>query len=353
MKRLSLLALTGTIALLSACGSSAAAGGGGTYSPSDAASSTDTGSSTGAGNNTKNTSAISTKTDTNAAAEIKVDKAASAEDATKASGAKMGAANAGKVLYLYLSDAAGNVLSIIIDTDQNPLPKSGIKVGAVNGGAWMTYVGVSGGMPVVMNSTANTTGTIDINACPDKSGIATVGKLNNVMLEAPDMGTAMAGMKTMTFNGSFNLVYFGTAGELMCTIAPPVTADAGSTGTDAGTTTGGSSCSFGECDQGTNKTRNCCPYAPCLGTCYSDCAQKAAPCAMECAMGADPAGCQTKCVAEIFVCFEACWTSCNVSAECKAKLKALDACDKANQEGCDGEQSCLEQKCCAEAKAAF
>ncbi len=337
MNKKMILALVGGLCI-AACGSSTGAGSNG-----GGGSTADTSSNSGNQDNTNNKASIQTKSDTGQAGQVSASAAASAAAAQQTSGKQFGAMNAGKILNLFITDASGSFITVVIDTDKNPLPKSGIAIGEPNSGAWVTYAYQG----MVYNSKDK--GTLDITACPTQSGVAADGVLHDVVVNAV---APMAGMAaSYTLNGTFNLVYFGGAGEIACT--PPAT----NTGSDAGSSTGGgASCNFGDCDNGTNTTRNCCPYVPCLSKCFTDCTSAVQGCVMGCAtaMPPDPS-CATKCVSDVITCEAACGPSCKVSDACGAKLTALDDCYKTSADSCQNSQDahCQDNACCAQSKAAF
>ncbi|MSQ82458.1 MAG: hypothetical protein EXR77_05995 [Myxococcales bacterium] len=352
MRKTTILAIT--LFSLAAAGCVASSGGGGgsssgtgTGTGSDTASGTvtDTTSGSGSGDNTKNTAAISGTGEGGQKSEVKVDKAAKSEDAT-AKQNQNGAVNAGKILNLYVSEAnadgSAEIMSIIVDTEKVGIPGTGIPVGKPGDAVSITYFVTSATGGGTYTSTGK--GTIDISTCPAKSGEAVVGKLNGVEMNGD---AVLSGPKTITFNGSFNLVYFGGAGQLMCKAVEQPKADAGSTETSTG---GGGTCDGNFCDNGANKTRNCCPHLECIQKCYGECGFAAQSCVMGC--GADSA-CSEKCVKNVYTCSSGCFAKCNVNAGCLAAAKKLDECEQKN--GCSGkgELACVEAKCCAEAKAVF
>ncbi|MBM4345775.1 MAG: hypothetical protein FJ100_20575 [Deltaproteobacteria bacterium] len=331
-------------------GSSGGSGTGtGTGTGADATGGTDTAGG-GGGDNTKNTAQVSGTGDGGQKTEVKVDKPAAKNDATAQSN-KNGAMNAGKILNLYMSDTGdggSEVLSVIIDTEKVGIPGTGIGVGKSGDSVYVTFVVATAGGGASYTSTGK--GTIDITTCPGKDGQAVVGKFNGVEVAAEAVVGNLA--KSITFNGPFNLVYWGGAGELQCKKVDPPPADAGSTDTGGGST-GGSCKSDDFCDKGQNKTRNCCPHIECIVNCNIECASGSMGCAMSC--GGDPS-CAEKCAKDSYICANKCFASCNVNATCLAASKKLDACMVKN--GCDklsdaAQDACTESKCCAEMKAVF
>ncbi len=259
--------------------------------------------------------------------------------------------NAGKILNLYMTDtgdSGSEVLSVIIDTEKVGIPGTGIGVGKTGDSVYVTFVVAGAAGSASYSSTGK--GTIDITSCPAKEGQAVVGKFNGVEVAAEAVVGSLA--KTITFNGPFNLVYWGGAGELQCKQVTTPPADAGST--DTGSTAAGGSCKFDEfCDKFQNKTRNCCPHAECLVQCFQECSAEIMQCAMTCA---GDAACSEKCVQKASTCNMGCYKKCNVSAQCQALATKANECETKN--GCDklsgdaGDQ-CMQSKCCSEVKAMF
>ena len=356
-----------SLALASAlgCGTSGSVGGtGGAVATTDSAGGgSDTGSSTGSGDGTKNKAAIGTTTDSGGKSTVSVDKAAAKEDA-QASANKIGAVNNGKDLILWVASTdndGAKVLEVHIDTVKHPLPATGIPAGDMNSGAWVQYT-VAGPAATGAYSSKGT-GTIDITTCPTASGVAVVGKLNGVKLESD--ATAV-GPKSYTLEGPFNLVYFGGGGALTCK-APEPKPDA-SGGSDGGTTVNagafkppaGSTCDANPCDGGTNSSRGCCPYVPCMGTCITACGTTLTSCVQSCATGnpMEIQSCMMGCMDSYFKCQKGCLTSCNVSAGCNTAYSKLVDCENSAIANCGGESEdqtdkCLSEKCCTELKGAF
>lgn len=353
MKYLIPLALVGLVGL-SACGSSTGSGGGGggTYVPTgsqDTGSGLDSASSTGGQDNAKNKAAIEAKDDSGKADTVKVDKPASKDEAGgQDASKKLGAMNAGKQLVLFVSTAT-SYMEVHVNTEKYPLPMNGIPVGEPASDAWVTYTVVSPTGAAILNSKDK--GTIDISACPDKSGVAAVGKLNGVVVYN-DPNSPFS-PKNATLTGSFNLVYFGGAGEIACTVTPPVaTQDAGSTESHLAK---GSNCNFQMCDGDPKNQRHCCKYIPCLDPCMVKCVTDTLACTQACT---DPMdfGCQMACQDKIATCSNACFTSCGVDQACKSGLEAVGQCSDQKQVQCEGgwfECGALVDACCDQVKAAF
>ncbi len=351
MKYLIPLALAG-LACLGACTSNTGAGGGGTYVPTgsqDSTSGLDAASGTGSQDNSKNKAAIEAKDDSGKAASVSVDKAASKDDTSGADASKkVGAISAGKQLVLFVSTAT-SYMEVHVNTEKYPLPMNGIPVGEPSSDAWVTYTVVSPTSAAILNSKDK--GTIDISVCPDKSGVAAVGKLNGVVVyNSPDSPFSP---KNATLTGSFNLVYFGGAGDLMCTVKPVETPK------DAGSTTShlakGSSCNFQMCDGDPKNQRHCCKYIPCLEPCMLKCTSDAFACMQACTDPMD-IGCQMACQTQIASCVEGCFTSCGVDQACKNGMEAVNKCSEEKQVECSGgwfECSALVDACCDQVKAAF
>jgi hypothetical protein len=337
---LTLTALTSMV-LLSACGTTAG-GGGGTYVATDATGGNDSGSTGGGtttGDSTRNTATIATKDPSGTTQEVKADKPAAKGDADTKS---LGAANADKLLQLYIADANGTLITAFIDTEKHPLPAKGIPVGEVSTEVYVTYAGAG----AVLTSKAG--GSIDIDACPTKGGEPVVGRFNGVVV----VNVAPIGPTQLTLDGPFNLVYWGGAGVIACT--PPTTntgggkVEMGSLGKPAG-----ASCDANPCDGGSNTTRGCCPYVPCIEPCVLKCATEAQSCFLGCGFDFEcPTACQGKAVA----CNLACETSCNVSATCKDALGKLNSCEEAQDAVCgeaNDPDTCTFDACCPQWKAAF
>lgn len=328
-----------SLAIVTACTSTASSGGG-------VASGTDTtssGSDATVGSD-KNKATISAKDDSGKTDPVSVDKTASKADSQADGSKKIGALNAGKQLVLYVATET-SFLEVHVNTEKYPLPMNGIPVGAPSSDAWVTYSLVGPTSAAILNS--KDTGTIDITGCPDKEGAAAVGKLNGVVVtnEAP------IGPKSATLDGTFHLVYFGGAGQLACTVAPPVTdKDAGSTGSSLGK---GSTCAFQMCDGDPKSTRHCCKYFPCMNPCGFKCGTEAQKCMQAC-NPTDPS-CQMNCAGSVGGCFEACFTSCGVDAECKKNYEAAEQCKQQAGVQCDEETDCPAaiDACCDAYKAAF
>lgn len=356
-------ALCLAILAASGCGTSGTVGGtGGTGATTDTAGGSDTGTSTGSGDSTKNKAAIGTTTDSGTKSNVSVDKSASKEDA-QASANKIGAVNNGKDLILWVASTdndGAKVLEVHIDTTKHPLPATGIPAGDMNSGAWVQYT-VAGTAATGAYSSKGT-GTIDVSTCPVASGVAVVGKLNGVKVESD--ATAV-GPKSFTLDGPFNLVYFGGGGALTCKAEEPKP-DAIGTDSNGKVETGafkppaGSTCNANPCDDGSNATRGCCPYVPCMGTCITTCTTTMSTCAQNCGMGnpMEVPTCLMGCMDTYFKCHKSCLTSCNVSATCNTAYTKLVDCENANIDVCGGEsedatEKCLTEKCCTELKAAF
>lgn len=347
MQRYMHFALTLSLALATAAcaasggNSGGGGGGGGTYTGSD----TTSGSGTATGDSTKNTAAVGATSDSGQKDNVQVDKAAAKAD-VEAQTNKIGAMNAGEQLVLWIASTGADgskVLEVHIDTSKYKLPATGIPVGAVNSDVWVSYTVANATGGGIYQSKG--TGTIDINTCPAKSGLAVTGKFNGVKVEAE---AAVGGPKSYTLDGTFNLVYFGADASLQCKPVEQPKTDAGSTTTPAGT------CDGTFCDNGANKTRNCCPYMPCIQPCVQECSNSTISCAMGCM--ADQA-CAEKCVKDAFTCQNACFGKCNVSATCLAAAEKLSQCEDTNAKACQSENGtddkCLAQKCCNEFKATF
>lgn len=348
------------LALLSAaCGTSTVTSSGGGVAADGGGSDSAGGS---AGDSSKNKATIGTTSDSGAKSTVSVDKAATKED-TQAASNKLGATSADKQLILWMTSVEADgtkVLEVHIDTDKYPLPASAIPAGDMNSGAWVQYT-VAGAAATGAYSSKGT-GTIDISTCPTANGVAVVGKLSGVKVESD--ATAV-GPKSFTLDGPFNLVYFGGVGALACK-APEPTPDAGST--DGGAVNvgqfkppAGSTCDANPCDGGSNTTRGCCPYVPCMGDCIGKCATGLNTCVTNCATGnpMEIQGCMTSCIGDYFKCHKSCLTSCNVSGACNAAYGKLVDCEEKNAATCMQEEDeaaqdkCMAEKCCAELKAAF
>ncbi|MCB9739651.1 MAG: hypothetical protein H6747_10310 [Deltaproteobacteria bacterium] len=340
-----LLAVVATLA--AGCGTTTGGGGGVYAGGSDASSDGSTGGGGGGGGSstgdaTKNSATITAKDESGSSTQVKAEKSADKGDAENKI---LGASNADKMLQLFVTDATGTIVTAFIDTEKHPLPKKGIPVGEPNGEAWVTYAGAG----AVLNSKAG--GSIDIDVCPTKAGEPVVGAFKGVVLanEAP------LGPKQLTLDGPFNLVYWGGAGQVACT--PPTTGGGGGGGgsVEMGSLgkPSGASCDANPCDGGSNTSRNCCPYVPCLEPCMTKCVTDAQSCFMGCGFDFEcPQGCQAKAVA----CMGACMTSCNVDATCKGALEKLNTCEAGQEEVCaeaSDPDVCTFDKCCSEWKAAF
>ncbi len=344
------LTLVATLALFASACSTASGTGGGVVDASGSdgsAGGADTGSGSTTGDNTRNKASVTAKDDAGATTQVDNDKPAAKGDADQKI---LGAAGSGPVLSLFVSDAKGNVIFVSIDTKKHPLPATGIPVGEPNSDAWVTYT--SGG--AVLNS--KDTGTIDVDTCPKKDGVAVVGKLNGVVV----LNEAPIGPKSVTLTGTFNLVYFGGAGALEC--KPEGGSSSGGSSSGGGTVDTGpfkkpaaSSCDANPCDGGTNSKRNCCPWVPCLSSCWNDCVTKAQTCFQSCGFDFE---CPQKCTAEVFVCQAKCPVTCEVGAACSDAIGKLNKCEETHANACTNEDSekqdaCVFDKCCAEVKAAF
>ena len=334
-----------------ACAATSTGGTGGTSTAGDTSTTTN-------GDNSTNKASVSTTSDSGAKASVDVDKPASKAD-TEASSNKVGAMNAGSQLVLWMasigSDGSTKVIEVHVNTDKYPLPATGIPAGEANSDAWVVYTVASVGASGIYTSKG--TGTIDITSCPAKSGQAVTGKFNGVLA---DGGAAVAmGPKTFTLDGSFNLVYFGTDGSVQCKPAE-VTKDTGSGSVNVGSLKppAGSTCDANPCDGGSNTTRNCCPYVPCMEPCMMACTNTMNTCVQGC-MSADPmsiGACMMNCATAVVTCDKACLTSCKVSASCNTAATAYYDCENNNMDACseaENQSKCVMEKCCAELKTAF
>ncbi len=335
------LAIAALLISTTACGSSAG-GGGGVYVAADGSSQgndTTSGGGSTTGDATKNTASIQVKTEGGDTTKIDQSKPATADDAKV-----FGATNADKLLSLYIVDGAGSSLVVTIDTAVHALPKKGIPLGDISTSAYMVYTSTSGAW------TTKGTGTIDIDACPTKAAEPVVGSFHGVVAVSDLPGS----IPSKTFDGPFNLVYWGGAGAIACT--PPSTggttgpSDMGSFGKPTG-----SSCNANPCDGGSNTTRNCCPYVPCLEPCFAKCVLDAQSCFLGCGFDME---CPAGCMAKVTTCMDGCMTTCKVSATCRSALEALNTCEMKAAETCDtgseaGDDACAFDACCAENKAAF
>ena len=331
----------------------------------------------GVDNNT-NKATLSGSDDSGQQVSINRNKPASEADAVQK---VLGANNAGELLNLYVTTSQGLALVMYIDTAVHPLPAKGIPAGAPNSSAWVTY---SNAGPF-LNS--NGSGTIDIDTCPLKDGLAVVGRLNNVKV----VNELPVGPAEITLSGPFNLVYYGGAGALNCKPKDDGGGTSGggtsSGGTSGGGTSGGgtsgggtsgggtsgggtsgggsgggdtafdipagSTCDADPCDGGTNTTRNCCPWLPCLSDCWFKCALTAQSCVQGCGFDI---GCLSGCAESAATCRESCPASCQVNAACGTALGGLDKCMMNNTDACetaDDEDACIADACCSEHKAAF
>jgi hypothetical protein len=334
--------LFASFALVTACTSSAGNGGG-----VAATGTTDT-TSSGADTSTasdKNKATISAKDDSGKSDPVSVDKTASKADSQASGSTKIGAMNAGKQLVLYVASST-SFLEVHVNTEKFPLPMNGIPLGAPNSDAWATYSLVGPTTAAILNS--KDTGTLDITGCPDKEGAAAVGKLNGVVV----VNEAPIGPKTVTLDGTFHLVYFGGAGELACTVTPPVTdKDAGSTDTSLAK---GGTCAFQLCDGDPKSTRHCCKYFPCMDPCTLQCGLDAQKCVQACSPS-DPM-CAMTCGSNIGTCIDACFSKCGVDAECKQNYGAVEQCKQDKGVQCEGgDVACPAtiDACCDAYKAAF
>ncbi|MCO4760682.1 MAG: hypothetical protein KC502_04215 [Myxococcales bacterium] len=343
VSRVPLLSAVLVFALSTACGSNNASGNGGYATASDASSGADGTAGTGGqtGDDSTNKVSVAAKDDSGKSTDVSSSKPAAKGDADKKI---LGASSAAEMLNLFITDDKGTVLTVYIDTKAHPLPKKGIPVGEPNGKAWVTLA-TGGG---VFNS--KSTGTIDIDTCPEKQGVAIVGKFNGVVVhnEAP------VGAKTQTLDGTFNLVYYGGAGALTC---KPKETGGGGEKVDMGAfgKPKSATCDANPCDGGANSTRNCCPYVPCLSSCWQKCVGAVQACVMGC--GVD-FSCPQKCTMEVFACQAKCPVTCEVSGTCSAAIEKLNKCEQNNAPACGNEDqekadACTFDKCCAEAKAAF
>lgn len=349
LKVAGLLALCALTATCAASGSSGG-GGGGTTTGTDTTSS-------GGGDTTKNKATVTTTGDDNSKGSVDVDKSASKAD-TEAQTNKVGAANAGSQLVLWITSvsADGNtkVIEVHINTEKYQLPATGIPAGEANSDAWVVYT--AAGPAATGVYTSKGTGTIDITSCPAKSGQAVTGKFNGVLADGG--GAVAMGPKTMTLDGAFNLVYFGTDGGVQCKPASTGGSDAGgSVNVGSLKPPAGSTCDANPCDGGSNTTRNCCPYVPCMEPCMFKCANDMNSCAQGCMSDPMNAGtCVMNCAKQVMACDQACLTTCKVSASCNTAANAYFDCENKNMDACgqaEDQDKCMAEKCCAELKAAF
>ena len=331
------------LGLLAGCSTAPSNYVGGGAAGTDAGAGTDAtaGADSGAasGDNTKNSAAVAAKDDTGKTTQVDNNKPATKADAE---GKVLGAASAGDMLTLFITDASGTVLVVYIDSKKHPLPAKAIPVGEPATDVYVTYTSAG----AVYNSKA--TGTIDIDVCPEADGVAVVGKFNGVVVH----NVAPIGAKTVTLTGAFNLVYYGGAGKLTCKKKEET---GGKVELGKFTKPAAATCEVNPCDGGTNTSRNCCPYVPCISTCWTKCVNNVQGCVMGC--GIDMT-CPQKCVAEVYACQSKCLVTCEVSATCATAMEKLNKCEEANSEACQGDDeakadACVFDKCCAETKAAF
>ncbi len=329
--------LTLAVAILAvpACGSSTNSGGG-----SGATGTTN-------GDKATNSGSVTAKSADGSSTSVSANAPASQSSAAGSGGAKqLGAMATDKILVLYISDAT-SLITITVDTDKNPLPASGIKVGDASSGAFVTYTGTAGAF-----TSDGSAGTLDITSCPaDANNTVTVGKLNGVVVTG---ASATGGAGSITLDGTFNLVYFGGYGTLKCT------APATSSGSDAGTTdvasTAGGTCGYQICG---DTTKNCCPYMPCLQPCFLKCSMDLNTCITGCMSNPTDMNCPLNCSSAADTCMTACLGSCKVSDSCKTAAQAFNTCaGSADQAACANKQdndktTCEVDQCCTQAKAAF
>ncbi len=348
MKQMKWMGIMITVALAAGCGTTTGTGGGGAAATDTSGGGADTGGQQG--DSTKNKADVKVTDDANTTVQVKGEKVASAGDATAKT---WGATNADTLLSMFITEAGAEskAIQIWIDTAKHPLPAKGIPVGAADSDAWVSYT--VAGAALTGTFTSKDKGTIDVSPCPSE-GKALVGTLNGVVLynETP------VGPKTLTLDGTFNLVFFGGAGAVKCTEAPKET-DAGSTSGEKSpfAPPAGSTCDADPCDGGKNATRMCCPYGKCMFDCNVGCQSTMTKCMTDCPPNITcPAGCAGK----VATCMAACPETCNVSSECKTAATALAKCENEAEPTCAGAgksgdalQACKTDACCAELKAAF
>ena len=367
MNRFKMLAMAAVVAAavaaLAACGSNSTGTGGGVAPADTSGGGGVDGGGQATGDSTKNKADLSLTPDGAAAEVIKGEKPASKDDATAKT---WGATNADAMVNMFITEAgaAGSkVITIFVDSSKNPLPATGIPVGDVDSAAWVTYTVATTALTGTFISKDK--GTIDVSPCPAE-GKALVGTLKGVVLYDPN--PVPLGPKSITLDGTFNLVFFGGGGAVKCKEIPK-DVDAGSTGTgdkDAGATAAkspfappaGSTCKTDPCDGGTNTTRMCCPAADCIYSCTYACAGEVEKCTQAC----NPTDfqCAIGCVGKLVECTDGCPDKCGATADCKTKLAALNKCSQDNEDKCsaDGmseeqEDICYADACCAELTAAF
>lgn len=311
------------------------------------------GSGGSGGSPTQHSASVTAQADNGSSQQVSVSQPAQQAD-VEASVNKVGAVSVGSQLVLWMADVGADgsakVLEIHIDTAKNPLPASNIAVGKVDADVWVSYT-VSGpsGAGIYLSSGK---GTIDVTTCPSKGGTAAVGKLNSVVVSAE--GGAV-GPSSVTLNGTFSLAFFGQDGDLTC--KPSQTGGGGSVDTGGLKPSAASTCNADPCDGGSNTTRNCCPYVPCMSPCIATCADTVNGCVQGCM--ADPfnaMACVQQCFKQLVTCETACLDKCNVSASCKVAANAYFGCQDKNADACmqaEDSDACIDDKCCGELKAAF
>ncbi len=232
-------------------------------------------------------------------------------------------------LVIYLLGSDGSLISIIIDTEQSPLPDS-VSVGDnLDSAAFITLAS----MGTIYESVS---GTVDIDACPEKDATI-VGKFNNISLKN------VMDESSYTLTGSFKVKIWQSDNTQKCKEVVNTTDGGGTTQVDDNDNTASSddtsttqTCEMGTCDG------PCCPYQQCMVTCELNCMTTTC---------SDPLKGM-----ECITCFNDCLTSCNVSQECIDKLTAINTCERKN--GCeelefDQQDACSQEFCCTENKAAF
>lgn len=221
---------------------------------------------------------------------------------------------AGGELVVYLVGADGTIIFFQMDMNQVKIPGPVTVTGDLGGAA---YLNVTTPMGVW---TADGSGNVKIDSCPDAMAAELIGSFTNVGLVSELDGSRNK------LNGTFKATVSMSDGSHKCEAA---------TTTDPGTGEGPPGCDAGTCDG------PCCPYMECLFECTTECMT---------GVCMDPAK-----MMECMTCSVGCMDECGVSDECKAAAAALNEC--AAEHDCDGgtpdEDPCVGQNCCAEYKAAL
>lgn len=231
-----------------------------------------------------------------------------------------GATIADTALTVTMVSTSGTSITARIETSASQPAPGRFAAGTLADGTYVSLVSAADGDGY--DSVGS--GSIVLESCPEAAGDKAVGSFDDVVLESSTTGA------TRTLSGSFDVVVYAKAGDLICE----------SESTNNGSTNNGGTCSLDKCGDG----GVCCPYVQCMSQCQSNCLFQDPACAP----GGDPVQCSA--------CANGCLDECNVDDACRSAFADLSTCSEANScgpGGGAGDEICVENNCCAEHNAAF